>query len=138
MIPDLEEIKRDSRAKLESIFQEARELVRQGKNPFDGKPNGKSKGKGKERVPLKNGEKAPGFCVPSLDGDGMVDLDAVKGKRLLVIVRPSCPGCTKLIKELPAIQREHDFTVIVVSSGTVEENLEKFGDLDGLPFAVGL
>src|SRR5262245_7714001 len=148
---DLEEIKRTTKLKLESIFAQARELVRQGKSPLDGKSlstNGERR-KGKERAPLENGMKAPTFSVPRVrsHADALahggsaetVSLDEIKGKRLLVIARPNCPGCVMLMEELPRIQREHaELTVVVISSGTPEENREKFGNVSELPFVVGL
>lgn len=110
-----------------------------------------AKGKIKKREPLKNGAKAPAFSLPMFgrefvcsfprqsDHKDTVSLDAGK-KTLLVIVQPHCAPCAMFLStQLPAVQREHpELSVVVVSSGDYEANLNKFGDPGKLPFPVGI
>ncbi len=73
----------------------------------------------------------PDFELPGLDGEvvSLADLRAEKLPALFFFVSPTCNPCKALVPEFEQWQKELEDRVklIFVSSGTAEENLEKFG-----------
>ena len=53
---------------------------------------------------------------------------------MLVFISPTCRNCTELLPDLTAWQNDpdHPFSVVVISDGTVQENLTKLEDVGPL------
>lgn len=75
------------------------------------------------------GETAPEFALEDLHGD-VVSLEQLRGPGkpvLLLFTNPGCGPCSALLPEAAAWQRDaaSDFTLALISQGTVKENLAK-------------
>jgi peroxiredoxin len=81
-----------------------------------------------ERNGLKPGDRAPGFCLPDLQGH-TVSLDDYRGRRvLLVFSDPNCGPCDELAPHLTHLHQEHRsnaLAIMLVGRGSREENLSK-------------
>ena len=78
------------------------------------------------------GTPAPGFTLPDLEGHPH-SLDSLRasGKPvLLVFSSPHCESCRALAPKLPGLAalHEHAFRMVLISRGSVQQNLEKVND----------
>jgi peroxiredoxin len=78
------------------------------------------------------GTSAPGFVIPDLEGrPHSLDLLRASGKSVLLLFSsPYCGSCQALAKKLPGLAalHEHAFRMVLVSRGSVEQNLAKMND----------
>ncbi|BBJ22127.1 MauE/DoxX family redox-associated membrane protein [Candidatus Nitrotoga sp. AM1P] len=79
------------------------------------------------------GTLAPYFSLPRLRG-GTVSLDdllVIRKPVLLVFSDPGCGPCTAMLPRLALLEQESGFeiTLVLVSRGSVQENLAKLGEL---------
>src|SRR5262245_1309851 len=83
------------------------------------------------RKGLKAGETAPDFRLPRIDG-GEQSLSEFRGRRvLLVFSDPHCGPCAELAPRLDELNQERaDLSMLVISRGDVEENLNKASELE--------
>ena len=80
-----------------------------------------------KRDGLKAGTSAPNFRLPRVDGDGDVSLEALRGRRvLLVFSDPHCGPCNVLAPQLEQFHREHtELALVMISRGEPKENRAK-------------
>jgi thiol-disulfide isomerase/thioredoxin len=88
-------------------------------------------------VGLAVGTAAPGFVVPDLEGHQR-SLDSLRasGKPVLLLFSsPFCQSCQVLVPKLPGLAavHEHVLHLVLVSRGSVAQNLEKLNDPGNLP-----
>jgi peroxiredoxin len=88
-------------------------------------------------VGLAVGTAAPGFVVPDLEGQQR-SLDSLRasGKPVLLLFSsPFCQSCQTLVPKLPGLAavHEHVLQLVLVSRGSVPQNLEKLKDPGNLP-----
>ena len=86
---------------------------------------------------IKEGDKAPGFKLPSVEG-GMVSLKDLKGKTVVLYFYPKddTPGCTKEacgFRDLTAEFEQAGAVILGVSNDPVESHV-KFREKFKLPF----
>lgn len=79
---------------------------------------------------------APHFALPDLNGS-LVTLDDVldAGRpALLVFISPTCVNCAQLLPDLASWQSDpdHALTVVIISDGSVADNLAKIADVGPL------
>ena len=79
---------------------------------------------------------APDFRLADLAGVTVTRDDLLNENRpaMLVFISPTCRNCTELLPDLSAWQNDpdHPFSVVVISDGTVQENLTKLEDVGPL------
>ena len=79
---------------------------------------------------------APDFRLADLGGVTVTRDDVLNGNRpaMLVFISPTCRNCTELLPDLTAWQNDpdHPFSVVVISDGSVQENLTKLDDVGPL------
>jgi peroxiredoxin len=86
------------------------------------------------------GQVAPAFELPALDG-GSLSLTGLMERGqpvVLFFMSPNCGPCGGLLPDLVRWQRalRERVTAVVVSAGTIEENVEVFGDAGALDVAI--
>ena len=78
------------------------------------------------------GTSAPAFTIPDLDGHPH-SLDSLRASGTLVLLvfsSPHCVSCQTLVPKLPGLAALHDdaFRIILISRGSVQQNLNKVKD----------
>lgn len=87
---------------------------------------------------LKAGTAAPDFTLPK-PGGGELSLREFRGRNILLVFSdPHCAPCMRLAPKLEEVHRSRaDLRVLMVSRGSVEDNLAKIAEL-GLTFPIAL
>jgi thiol-disulfide isomerase/thioredoxin len=74
---------------------------------------------------------APDFALPDLDGEllALADVVALGKPALIAFVAPTCHLCSEILPDLERWQSEseHAVSVVVVSTGSVQDNRDKIG-----------
>jgi peroxiredoxin len=92
-----------------------------------------------KRDGLKAGTVAPDFRLPRLDGRGEMELNDLRGRRvLLVFSSPGCGPCNTLAPQVEKFHREHpEIELVMISKGEPKENRAKAKE-HGLTFPIVL
>ena len=92
-----------------------------------------------KRDGLKAGNRAPEFSLPRIDGAGDLALEALRGRRVLLVFSDTrCGPCSALASDLEKFHREHaEVEVLMISRGEPKENRAKVKE-HGLTFPVVL
>jgi peroxiredoxin len=88
-------------------------------------------------IGLPVGTSAPGFTLPDLEGQ-QHSLDSLRasGKPVLLLFSsPFCEPCQKLVQKLPGLAAAHGHArrLVLISRGSVQQNLEKLKEPGMLP-----